>query len=235
MILSAVRIYTFIAYASPSVVRASLFFSIYFIGTFLNQHRYTLNCIAAGLFIILFFDIHSIHHIGLQLSYAAVMGIHLFYPLFDKMLPMDNIILKWMWRNMCVSFAAQLTTLPILLFHFHQLSTLVIISNFIMVPLSTLLLYALFVLMLAPHQMHMSAYLGNWIQHYIQWLNKGVVYFYEQAIGTPFVIQMSALQVLGYYAGLFLVYLWLYQRKAKYLIYSLIILTVFSLIKLFSP
>ncbi len=235
MILSAVWIYTFIAYASPSVVRASLFFSIYFIGTFLNQPRYTLNCIAAGLFIILFFDIHSIHHIGLQLSYAAVMGIHLFYPLFDKMLPMDNIILKWMWRNMCVSFAAQLTTLPILLFHFHQLSTLVIISNFIMVPLSTLLLYALFALMLAPHQMQISAYLGNWIQHYIQWLNKGVVYFYEQAIGTPFVIQMSALQVLGYYAGLFLVYLWLYQRKAKYLIYSLVILTVFSLIKLFSP
>jgi len=234
LILSAVWIYTFIAYASPSVVRASLFFSIYFIGTFLNQPKYTLNCIAAGLFVILFFDIHSIRHIGLQLSYAAVIGIHLFYPLFDKMLPMDNIILKWMWSNMCISFAAQLTTLPILLFHFHQLSTLVIISNFIMVPLSTILLYALFVLILTPHQMHFSAYLGNWIQNYIQWLNKGVVYFYEQAIGTPFVIQMSALQVVGYYAGLFYVYLWLYQRQAKYLVYMMVIFTVISLIKLFS-
>ena len=235
LILSAVWMYTFIAYASPSVVRASLFFSIYFIGTFLNQPKYTLNCIAAGLFIILFFDIHSIHHIGLQLSYAAVIGIHLFYPLFDEMLPMDNIILKWMWRNLCVSFAAQLTTLPILLFHFHQISTLVLISNFIMVPLSTILLYAIFLLMMAPHQMHISAYLGKWIQHYIQWLNQGVLYFYEQAIGNPFIIQMSALQVAGYYAGLFLVYLWLYQRQAKYLTYMMVILTVFSLIKLFSP
>ena len=233
IVLITVWIYTFIAFASPSVVRASIFFSLFFMGTFLNQPRYTLNCIAGGILVILFFDLHSIYHIGLQLSYAAVIGIHLFYPVFYKMLPMDNPILNWMWSNLCITLSAQLTTLPILLFHFHQTSTLVIISNFIMVPLTTILLYALIVLVMIPNQVGFSMHLGSLIQTYINILNRMVVYFHQKPIGTPLLVQMSGKMVVGYYFWLLFVYIWLYKRKAKYLFYSLVIFTLISLIKLF--
>ena len=233
IVLITVWIYTFIAFASPSVVRASIFFSLFFIGTFFNQPKYTLNCIAGGILVILFFDLHAIYHIGLQLSYAAVIGIHLFYPVFYKMLPMDNPILNWMWSNLCITLSAQLTTLPILLFHFHQTSTLVIISNFIMVPLTTILLYALIVLVMIPNQIGFSMHLGSLIQAYINILNRMVVYFHQKPIGTPLLVQMSGKMVVGYYLWLLFVYLWLYKRKAKYLFYSLVIFTLISLIKLF--
>ena len=233
IVLITVWIYTFIAFASPSVVRASIFFSLFFIGTFFNQPKYTLNCIAGGILVILFFDLHAIYHIGLQLSYAAVIGIHLFYPVFYKMLPMDNPILNWMWSNLCITLSAQLTTLPILLFHFHQTSTLVIISNFIMVPLTTILLYALIVLVMIPNQIGFSMHLGSLIQAYINILNRMVVYFHQKPIGTPLLVQMSGKMVVGYYFWLLFVYLWLYKRKAKYLFYSLVIFTLISLIKLF--
>ena len=233
IVLITVWIYTFIAFASPSVVRASIFFSLFFVGTFLNQPKYTLNCIAGGILVILFFDIHSIYHIGLQLSYAAVIGIHLFYPIFNKMLPMDNPILSWMWSNLCITLSAQLTTLPILLYHFHQTSTLVIISNFMMVPLSTLLLYALIGLVIMPNQVGFSLHLGGLIQSYINVLNRLVLYFHQNPIGTPLLIQMSGRMVVGYYFWLLFVYIWLYKRKAKYLFYSLVIITLISLIKLF--
>ncbi len=233
IVLITVWIYTFIAFASPSVVRASIFFSLFFVGTFLNQPKYTLNCIAGGILVILFFDIHSIYHIGLQLSYAAVIGIHLFYPVFNKMLPMDNPILSWMWSNLCITLSAQLTTLPILLYHFHQTSTLVIISNFMMVPLSTLLLYALIGLVIMPNQVGFSLHLGGLIQSYINVLNRLVLYFHQNPIGTPLLIQMSGRMVVGYYFWLLFVYIWLYKRKAKYLFYSLVIITLISLIKLF--
>ena len=232
-VLFMVWVYTFIAFASPSVVRASIFFSLFFVGTFLNQPRYTLNCIAGGILVILFFDIHSIYHIGLQLSYAAVVGIHLFYPLFYKMLPMDNPILNWMWSNLCITLSAQLTTLPILLFHFHQTSTLIIISNFIMVPLSTLLLYALILLVVIPNQISLTLHFGTIIQSYINILNRTVVYFHQRPISTPFLVQMSGRMAVGYYIWLLFVYLWLYRRKAKYLFYSLVIITLVFLIKLF--
>lgn len=233
IVLITVWIYTFIAFASPSVIRASIFFSLFFVGTFLNQPKYTLNCIAGGILVIIFFDIRSIYHIGLQLSYAAVIGIHLFYPVFNKMLPMDNPILNWMWRNLCITLSAQLTTLPILLYHFHQTSTLVIISNFIMVPLSTLLLYALIGLVIMPNQISFSMHLGGLIQSYINFLNRMVLNFHQNPIGTPLLIQMSGRMVVGYYFWLLLVYIWLYKRKAKYLFYSLVIITLISLIKLF--
>ena len=233
IVLITVWIYTFIAFASPSVVRASIFFSLFFVGTFLNQPKYTLNCIAGGILVILFFDIHSIYHIGLQLSYAAVIGIHLFYPIFYKMLPMDNPILNWMWSNLSITLSAQLTTLPILLFHFHQTSTLVIISNFIMVPLSTLLLYALIILVIIPNQVSFSIHLGTLIQSYINLLNRIVLYFHQNPIGTPMLLEMSGRMVAGYYFWLLFVYIWLYKREAKYLFYSLVIITLLSLIKLF--
>jgi len=233
IVLISVWIYTFIAFASPSVVRASIFFSLFFIGTFFNQPRYTLNFIAGGILVILFFDLHSIYHIGLQLSYAAVIGIHLFYPVFYKMVPMDNAILNWMWSNLCITLSAQLTTLPILLFHFHQTATLVIISNFIMVPLSTLLLYALIVLVMMPNQVSFGMHFGGMIQSYINLLNRMVLYLHQKPIGTPLLIQMSGRMVVGYYFWLLFVYIWLYKRKAKYLFYSLVILTLAFLIKLF--
>ena len=233
IVLISVWIYTFIAFASPSVVRASIFFSLFFIGTFLNQPKYTLNCIAGGILVILFFDLHSIYHIGLQLSYAAVIGIHLFYPVFYKMVPMDNPILNWMWSNLCITLSAQLTTLPILLFHFHQTSPLVIISNFIMVPLSTLLLYALIVLVMMPNQVSFGIHFGSLIQSYINLLNRMVLYLHQKPIGTPLLVQISGRMLVGYYFWLLFVYIWLYKRKAKYLFYSLVILTLVFLIKLF--
>ncbi len=233
LVIVAAWSYTFIALASPSVVRASIFFSIFFIGGFFQQPRYTLNCIAAGILIILFFDIHSIYHIGLQLSYAAVLGIHLFYPLFYKMLPMDNPMLNWMWSNLCITISAQLTTLPILLYHFHQTSTLVIISNFIMVPLSTILLYALMILVILPNQFIIITHFGQLIHWYIKILNNGVLYFHQHPMGTPFVIQMSGLLVTLYFIGLLFVYMWLYKRQAKFLFYTLVICSLVLLIKLF--
>ena len=233
IVLITVWIYTFIAFASPSVVRASIFFSLFFVGTFLNQPKYTLNCIAGGILVILFFDIHSIYHIGLQLSYAAVIGIHLFYRIFYKMLPMDNPILNWMWSNLCITLSAQLTTLPILLYHFHQTSPLVLISNFMMVPLSTLLLYALIGLVILPNPVNFSMHLGGLIQSYINFLNRVVLSFHHNPIGTPLLVQMSGRMVVGYYLWLLFVYIWLYKRKAKYLFFSLVLITLVCLIKLF--
>lgn len=233
IVLFVVWLYTFVALASPSVVRASIFFSLFFIGGFFHQPKHTLNCIAGGIFIVLFFDIHTIKNIGLQLSYAAVLGIHLFYPLFYKMLPMDNPLLNWVWGNLCISLSAQLTTLPILLYYFHQSSPLVIISNFIMVPLSTLLLYALVTLIILPNQVIIYIHYEKWIQAYISILNNGVMYFQQKPISTPFAFQMSGFHLTLYYFALFLIYLWLYQRQAKFLFNLLVICSIGLLIKLF--
>ena len=233
-ILTCVWIYTLMAFASPSIVRASIFFTLYMIGNFLEQPRYTLNSIAGGILIIILFNVHTLQNIGLQLSYAAVIGIHLFYPLFEKMLPIDNLILKWCWKNLSITMAAQLTTLPILLYHFHQISTIVLISNFVMVPLINIILYALILLMVMPGAHFMSNQLGYWIDRYIYQINGWIKYFYEHSIGVPFYINLTNVQVAMYYVLLLLIYLWIYKAQPRFLFYIIGLSTIIMIIKLFS-
>ena len=234
VVLCCVWTYTLMAFASPSILRAAVFFSIYYIGNFLGSSSFTLNMVAGGVLILLLFDIKNLENIGLQLSYAAVMGIHLLYPLFNKMLPMDNPIFVFLWNNVCISIAAQLTTLPILLFHFHQLASLVLISNFIMVPLSTLLLYALALLVITPPIIELPVLVGQIIEKYIIGMNKAIRYLDTLPINRPLNISFGLGQVILYYLALLLIYAWLYSRKAKWLVYILGIFCIYGMLKLFS-
>jgi len=234
VVLCCVWTYTLMAFASPSILRAAVFFSIYYIGKFLGSNSFTLNMVAGGVLILLLFDIKNLENIGLQLSYAAVMGIHLLYPLFNKMLPMDNPIIVFLWNNVCISIAAQLTTLPILLFHFHQLASLVLISNFIMVPLSTLLLYALAFLVITPPIIALPKLEGQIIEKYIIGMNKTISHLDTLPINRPLIISFGPDQVVLYYLALLLIYAWLYTKKAKWLVYILGIFCIYSMLKLFS-
>jgi competence protein ComEC len=234
VVLCCVWTYTLMAFASPSILRAAVFFSIYYIGKFLGASSYTLNVVAGAVLILLLFDIKNVENIGLQLSYAAIMGIHLLVPLFNKMIPMDNPIFIFLWNNVCISIAAQLTTLPILLYHFHQLASLVLISNFIMVPISTLLLYALALLVISPNILGLPQLGGQIIEKYIIGMNKAISHLDALPINRPLNISFGLGQVILYYLALLLMYAWLYTKKAKWLVYILGIFCIYGMLKLFS-
>ena len=183
---------------------------------------------------LLLFDLKNIENIGLQLSYAAVLGIHLLYPLLSKMLPMDNPILVFLWNNLCISIAAQLTTLPILLYHFHQLSSLVLISNFIMVPLSTLLLYAIALLVITPNIIGLPKIIGQIIEKYIIGINNIISHLDALSINRPLMISFGLGQVILFYLAVLLIYAWLYTKRSQWLLYLTGLFCCYFIIKLFS-
>jgi len=234
IVLGSVWTYTLMAFASPSIVRAAVFFSIYYLGKFLEASSFTLNVIAGGILILLLFDVKNMENIGLQLSYAAVVGIHLLYPLLSKMLPMDNPILVFLWNNLCISIAAQLTTLPILLYHFHQLSSLVLISNFIMVPLSTLLLYAIALLVITPNIIGLPKIIGQIIEKYIIGINNIISHLDALSINRPLLISFGLGQVILFYLAVLLIYAWLYTKRSQWLLYLTGLFCCYFIIKLFS-
>jgi competence protein ComEC len=234
MLLLGIWAYTFVAFASPSIVRASVFFTIYLIGQMFNLHQYTLNSIAAGLLVVLLFDHSSISQIGLQLSYAAVIGIHLFYPLLYDLNKMDNPILNFCWSNLSITIAAQIPTLPILIYHFHQVSGLVIISNFIMVPLSSILLYVLLMLLLTPNYFNLPILLGKAIQAYMNWLNQIVSLVYQLSPYEAPLFQMSKWGLCIYYVYMLLIYLWILKKQASILFVTILIATIQICLKLLS-
>jgi competence protein ComEC len=231
-LLLLVWIYTFIANAGPSIIRASVFFSLYLIGKYFMLSRFTLNSIAAGIFLLIITNAGGIENIGLQLSYAAVIGIHLFYKIIYKSIPIDNPLILFLWSNCCISLAAQITTFPILILHFHQVAAWVLVSNFIMVPLSNIILYGLIILLLLPSQLAM--YWGSLIGRYILFFNHLIQNWFIQTKAATVHISMGPLQVFMYYLVLLYAYLWIYQKKSSYLIIILGMLACYSIIKLFS-
>ena len=235
IVLLGVWTYALMAFASPSIVRASIFFSVYFIGKYFNQSIFVLNFIAAGVLTVLLFDIKHLHHIGLQLSYAAVIGIRLFYPIFNKMLPMGNPLLAFLWSNFSVTLSAQLTTFPILAYQFHEVSTMVLLSNFVMVPLSNLLLYGLAILIIVPNWYGLAGYLGHLLERYILFINWIINYASTKStLAKMASVSISKYMVIAYYLCLFLFYLWLFYKKVKYLQYAIWLMSLLFIIKLFS-
>ena len=234
LLLTCVWIYTLMAFASPSIVRASLFFSIHAIGKFLGANSFMLNTIAGGVLVILLFDIQHLNHIGLQLSYSAVIGIHLFYKLLFKSIELKNPIIQFLWSNCCMSLSAQLTTFPILTLHFHQIAGWVLVSNFIMVPLSNYILYGLGILIILPIQIPFTFILGRMVEKYIVFFNHFVNSWFLQTKASSIQITMSGIQILMYYLILLFLYLWLYLKQPKWLLAIMGLFSIYFLQKLFS-
>ena len=226
--------YTLIANAGPSVVRASLFFSTLLIGRFFYFNLFSLNTICIGILLVLLYNSQIITGISLQLSYAAVVGIHFFYKPLLKLLPMDNRLLHFAWSNLAISIAAQLTTLPIILYYFHSSSSLSIIGNFLFVPLSSLLLYALLVWMVLPNIELFQALIAKGIGWYIKAMNGSIrlLFQYLQIEDRNYNLGIAGL--LYYYFCLFVGLYWLINKSPKSLLLLLLGTCLYSCIKLFS-
>jgi competence protein ComEC len=226
--------YTLIAHAGPSVVRASLFFSTFLIGRFFYLNIFSLNTISIGILLVLLYNSQIITGIGLQLSYAAVVGIHFFYKPLLQLLPMDNRLLQFAWSNLAISIAAQLTTLPIVLHYFHSSSSLSILGNFLFVPLSSLLLYALLLWMVLPDIELVQVVIAKGIGWYIKTMNESIrlLFHYLQIEERHYDLGIAGL--LYYYFCLFVGLYWLLNKSPKSILLLLFGTCLYSSIKLFS-
>ncbi len=233
-LLLLVWFYTLIAHAGPSVVRASLFFSTILIGRFFHFNIFSLNTVSIGILLVLLYNSQIITGIGLQLSYAAVVGIHFFYTPLLQLLPMDNRLLQIAWSNLAISIAAQLTTLPILLYYFHSSSSLSIIGNFLFVPLSSLLLYALLAWMVLPNITIFQTFLAKGIDWYIKTMNGSIRQLFQHLQIEDRYYDLGIAGLLYYYFCLFVGLYWLLNKSPKSILLLLFGTCLYSSIKLFS-
>lgn len=234
LLLLLVWTYTCIAHAGPSIVRASIFFSAVLISRFFYLNYFSFNTISTGILLVLIFNSDMISAIGLQLSYAAVIGIRFFHrPLF-QFLSIDNQLLKNLWDNLAISIAAQLTTVPLLLYYFHTSSSLSIIGNFIFIPASNFLLYSLLALMVLPDIASIQYWTAKGISIYIEKMNEAIQYVYHLFQADTRFYNLGIKGLLYYFFCLFIGYYWI-RNKAPYCFFIFMLGTcIYSLLKLFS-
>ncbi|WP_244828564.1 ComEC/Rec2 family competence protein [Carboxylicivirga sediminis] len=122
---------------SPSVLRASLMFTILEFGRISKRQTGIFNLLGASMFIIIIIEPLSIFNIGFWLSHVAVASIVSFYPKVNNWFHFRFPPFKWGWSIIAVSIAAQLGTLPIAIYAFHEFPLYFIVTNIVMIPVVT--------------------------------------------------------------------------------------------------
>lgn len=130
-----------------SVLRSCMMLNIYFVYVILQRKPDLLHSLGLSALIILMLDTQQLFDIGFQLSFVAVLGIFwLNQPLLRYFPIQDNYFKKLIFNTISISLSAQLATLPLVLYYFHQFSMVSIVANFVIVPFSEIIIVLSFLM-----------------------------------------------------------------------------------------
>ncbi len=141
-ILFAIWSYVVLTGMSPPILRAGIMISFFVSSLLLNRKQIPLNTLAASAFFILLFAPQYLFDVGFQLSYFAILGIILLYPILKHYYLTSNKWINYVLEYVYVSLAAQLFTLPLTLFYFGQFPNYFLIANLFIALPSTFVMYA---------------------------------------------------------------------------------------------
>ena len=127
-----------------------------------------------------------------------------------------NKILDKIWSLTSVTISAQVLTIPIVIYYFHQFPNLFLITNLFAVPLSGFILYGEILLLIISPFSTIAAWLGGMLQAMISTMNN----FIERVNYLPFAVwsdlQLSVLQTWLLYGIIISLCTWLVQKiKAR--------------------
>jgi len=133
-------IYASLTGFSPSILRATLMFSILLMGVFLGRRSNSLNGLGLSAFILILIEPSYIFDIGFQLSYLAVIGILIFHGPITKLVFFENKFLRKIWEGTSVGLAAQIFTFPLMLYYFGQFPNYFVLSNLVVMIIAGVIL-----------------------------------------------------------------------------------------------
>ena len=221
--------FAFLTGLSPSVLRAAVMFSILAFGQARGISFFSINSLLVSALILLIIDPLLLFNIGFQLSYLAMLGIALFYQPISKAFYIKNKWLRKVWEGTALGIAAQIGTVPISIYYFHQFPNYFILTNigFMIlagVALTTVLLFFIF---------HAIPFIGDFISEVVNYVFKTILLFVEFINSLPYPVAKGftphiLLVLLTYVLIAFLIYS-LKQRRISLFRTSLMSLLVCTL------
>ena len=143
LIISLILIWAFAIFIDygNSVVRSCMMISAYYIYVLLQRKPDLLHSMAIAASVILINNTNQLFDVGFQLSFMAVFGIFWLNEPILKYLPKPkNNFQNFLVNIVSISLSAQIATLPLVIFYFHQYSFISILANFIVIPFVEILI-----------------------------------------------------------------------------------------------
>ena len=132
--------FAFVTGLTPSVLRATLMFSFLQAGILLKRRVNNINSVLASAVVLILIRPSVVFDAGFLLSYSAVIFIICFYQDLYMKLRFNNWLLDKIWQAAVVTLVAQAGTLPLTIMLFNRFPTYFLLTNIIIVPLSSLII-----------------------------------------------------------------------------------------------
>ena len=144
-VIAVLGFYTLLVGASASVVRAAIMGSLALVGSLIGRRGNLLNTLGLTVFLMLLFNPHLPWDIGFQLTVMATLGLAVFSgPLSARLEEFlskrysPEVASGWsamIGEYLIVTLVAQASVLPLIAFHFRQVSALFLIANPLVLPI----------------------------------------------------------------------------------------------------
>jgi competence protein ComEC len=212
VIIAVLWIFSLLAGGAASILRSAIMFTCIAVGESLKRKTSIYNTLAISAFIILCMNPFNLWDVGFQLSYAAVLSIVIFMQPIYHLFYIKNKWLNWLWKLNAVTLSAQILTIPITIYHFHQFPNLFLITNLIAVPLSSIILGGELLLLCVSWWQPVALFIGG----ILKWLIRFMDNYIEWCNGFSFAItdylQMNMLQCYLLFAIIIATAYWLFKK-----------------------
>ena len=233
-ILTGLWLFSLLAGAQPSVLRSAVMFTCIVLSDSLERRSSIFNGLALSALLLLCINPFWLWDAGFQLSFAAVLSIVIFMQPIYHLLYVKNKVVDFIWKLNAVTLAAQILTVPVSVYHFHQFPATFLLTNFIAVPLSSLILLAEIFLCTISLIPAVAAFVGKIISWLIWLMNS----YIERIELLPFSLWDSLQISIPQAILLFLVAsglgFWLMEKNKTGLRYGLSALLAFMVLRTFS-
>lgn len=156
--ISLIAIWAYVVFIGmpASAVRSATMISICCFALLAHKKAISLNNLCFAYVIMLFANPLYLFDISFQMSFAAVFSILLFAPVIKDCFTLHgkgslyakknsakvrNEISKWIGGMFCLSLAAQIGTMPLIVYYFGRISCYSLFTGFIAIPAATAILY----------------------------------------------------------------------------------------------
>lgn len=207
-IILSIWAFVFLTGMSTSVVRSAIMLTVYALLAIGHRQKMSVNTLAFTAIVMLLVSPQALFDVGFQMSFMAVFSILLFTPLFYRPFSaeylMTHRIIRWLWGMVAVSIAAQIGVAPLIAYYFGHFSCFFLLTNFIVIPAATLILYLSLATLLIPS-------IGVVLASIVGLLNTTLLYISTIPSATIDGLHPSVMLTASIYAIIFATYylLWL--------------------------
>lgn len=220
LLLCVIWWYTIMVGMTPGIVRSAVMFTIFLMVGIMGREHMSLNALGISAVAILLSNPMSLWDVSFQMSFLSVFGILMGNERFYYMPPNKFLVhhhwLNCAWSLAKVSFAAQIMVAPLSVYYFGRFSCCFLLSNFVAIPLSTMIIYLSIAFVVSLPIPWLSSVLSVCLHHVATTLNTILAWIASFPMASIDNISIGQVQVVLAYIMICLLYCMTFYFEKMY-------------------